>query len=283
MDWQIFVVINLIAASLLVPLQRLMLRRDESDPITFTVVSQALTGLILVPFMLANGLKLPDLGKYGVTIVAMFALYAVGHYLYAHMLKRVEASVFSTLLNTSMIWIVAMGYLVLDEAIHASDVIGAGIILASVFMLMEHRKGKLQLETSILLGVLLGLIFGVAFSMWVYVGKGSDLLTWTTLSFFGTPLIFLGLKPRVARKAKHFFSGKLLPRMLTLAVVWAIGNLASLAAYKGGNVSTIAPLLQTSAILSVLVSIVFLHERSRLRWKIAASVVCFVGVWFIIS
>jgi drug/metabolite transporter (DMT)-like permease len=283
MSWEIFVVINLITASLLVPLQRLLLRREETDPITFIVVSQGLTGAILVPFTLIHGFQLPDLGKYGLLIIAMFALYSVGHYLYAHTLKRVEASVFSTLLNTSTIWVISMGYLVLHEALHLSDVVGAVIIMMSVFMLIERKKHKLHLEKSILMGLLVGLIFGIASSMWVYIGKHSDLLTWTMMSFFGTPLIFLIAKPGIVQKAKHFFSGRLLPRMLILAVVWAVDNLASLAAYQHGKVSMIAPLLQTSAILSVLVAIIFLGERSRLRWKIAASVVCFIGVVLIIS
>lgn len=283
MNWEIFVVINLITASLLVPLQRLLLRREETDPITFIVVSQAITGALLIPFTLIHGFQPPDIGKYGLVIVAMFLTYTVGHYLYAHTLKQVEASIFSTLLNTSTIWVVAMGYLVLHEALHLSDVIGSIIIMASVFMLIERKNRKLHLEKSIVMGLLVGLIFGAAMSMWVYIGKHSDLLTWTMLSFFGTPLIFLAVKPRIAQKAKHFFTGKLLPRMLILGIVWAVDNLASLAAYQRGNVSIIAPLLQTSAILSVLIAIIFLGERSCLRWKIAASVMCFVGVVIIVS
>lgn len=150
-------------------------------------------------------------------------------------------------------------------------------------MLMERKRRKLQLYKSIAMGLVVGLIFGIALSMWVYVGKNSDLLSWTLMSFFGTPLVLLLIKPKIVRQAKPFFSGKLLPRMLILAIVWAVDNLASLAAYQRGDVSVNAPLLQTSAILSVLVAIVFLNERSRLRWKIAASVVCFIGVAVIIS
>ncbi len=283
MNWQIFVVINLVTASLLVPLQRLLLRREETDPITFIVVSQVITGLLLVPVVLVHGFQLPDLSKYGLVMVAMFLLYSIGHYLYANTLKQVEASVFSTLLSTSTVWVVAMGYFVLHEALHISDIVGTVVIMASVFMLMERKQRKLHLEKSILMGLLVGLTFGVASSMWVYVGKGSDLLTWTMLSFFGTPVILLAVRPKTFRKAKHFLSGKLLVSMLILAVVWAVDNLASLAAYQRGSASVIAPLLQTSAILSVLVAIIFLHERSRLRWKIAASVVCCMGVVLIIA
>lgn len=282
MSWQIFVVINLITASLLVPLQRLLLRSEETEPITFIVVSQLITGAILVPFALAHGFRMPDLSKYGLLILSMFILYGVGHYLYAHTLKRVEASVFSTLLNTSTIWVIVLGYLVLHEMLNLSDVLGSAIIMLSVFMLIERKKRKFHVEKSLAMGLLVGLIFGVAASMWIYIGKHSDLLSWTMISFFGTPLIFFLVKPKIVKTAKSFLSGEIFVKMLVLGVVWAVDNLASLAAYQRGNVSVIAPLLQTSAILSVIIAIIFLGERRRLRWKIAASVVCFAGVLVLI-
>ncbi|MBL8121771.1 DMT family transporter [Candidatus Saccharibacteria bacterium] len=284
MPWQIFVIINLATASLLVPLQRVLLRKEKTEPLSFVVASQLITGILLTPFVLIHGLVVPDLGKYGLLILATFALYSLGHYLYAHTLKRVEASVFSTLLNTSTIWVVTMGYLVLHEALHFSDILGALIILSSVLMLVEHKNRKVHLEKSIVMGLLVGIVFGIALSMWVYIGKHSDLLSWTWLSFFGTPVIFSLMQPKLLQKAtRQFMSSELLPKMLVLAVVWAVDNLASLAAYQHGNVTIIAPLLQTSAILSVIVAVAFLGERSRLKWKVAASVACFVGVLILVG
>jgi hypothetical protein len=72
MSWEIFVIINLITASLLVPLQRLLLRKEKTEPISFIVVSQLLTGTLLIPFVLVNGFHMPDLSKYGFLITAMF-------------------------------------------------------------------------------------------------------------------------------------------------------------------------------------------------------------------
>ncbi|QQR51675.1 hypothetical protein IPF89_02540 [Candidatus Saccharibacteria bacterium] len=87
MNWEVFVVINLITASLLVPLQRLLLRREETDPLTFIVVSQVITGALLIPFTLAHGFEFPDINKYGLLMITMFGLYSIGHYLYAHTLS----------------------------------------------------------------------------------------------------------------------------------------------------------------------------------------------------
>lgn len=283
MYWQLFIVINLITASLLVPLQRFLLRKEETDPITFTVVSQLITGILLLPFAILHGLQIPDLSRFGLAIVTMFSVYAVAHYLYAHTLKQVEASVFSTLINSSTVWVVLMGYFVLHETLHLTDVIGTVIIMASVFMLMEYKRRRLKLERSILMGLLIGLLFGIGSSIWVYVGRHTDTLSWTTICFFATPTIFLAIKPSISRKAYSFLRGGMIYKMLILGVVWAIDNLASLSAYQHGQVSIIAPLLQTSAILAVIVAVVFLHERNRLRWKITAAVVCFSGVLVLTS
>ncbi|MBL8121480.1 DMT family transporter [Candidatus Saccharibacteria bacterium] len=283
MYWQLFVIVNLITASLLVPLQRLFLRKRETDPITFTVVSQLATGILLLPVAIVHGLQIPDLSRFGFAILTMFSVYAVAHYLYAHTLKQVEASIFSTLINTSTVWVVLMGYFILHETLHISDIVGTAIIMASVFMLMEHKRRKLQLERSILMGLLIGLLFGIGSSIWVYVGRHTDAISWTTLCFFATPTIFLAIKPSISKKAIEFVKGKIIYKIIILAVIWAIDNLASLSAYQHGQVSIIAPLLQTSAILTVIVAVVFLHERTRLRWKIAAAVVCFTGVVLLTS
>ena len=281
MTWQIFVAINLATASLIVPLQRVLLRHDKSDPISFIVVSQLLTGLVLVPFTLIHGFHAPSLQKYGLAMAAMFVIYSIGHVLYANTLKRVEASVFSTLLSTSTVWVMVMGFVVLHEVPSLAHIVGAALVLASTALLIE-RKSRHRLDKTVYIGLLTGLIFGVASSLWVYIGKDSDLLTWTMLSFFGTPIIFLIVKPKSRHTVGHFFTKKMLLNLLVLAVVWATDNLASLAAYQRTNVSVVAPLLQTSVILSVLVAVIFLKERERLLWKVAASVVCFVGAILLI-
>lgn len=283
MSWQIFVTINLLTASLLVPLQRLLLKKDGTDPITFTVVSQLATGLLLLPFAILHGLVLPDLGRFGIAILAMFSIYASAHYLYAHTLKQVEASVFSTLLNTSTVWVVLMGYVLLHERLHLTDIAGTAVIMLSVLMLVEHKRRKLQLEKSILMGLFIGLLFGIGSSIWVYVGKNTDVLSWTTICFFATPAIFLCIKPRIAGKAASFLKEGMWYKILILATIWAIDNLASLSAYQKGQVSVVAPLLQTSSILAVLIAVIFLQERSRLKWKIAAAITCFVGVILLTS
>jgi uncharacterized membrane protein len=133
------------------------------------------------------------------------------------------------------------------------------------------------------MGLLVGLIFGLAASAWVYVGKHADVVTWTTLSFAGTPALLLLAQPAAMRRLTPFFAPRVLVRLLGLAVFWAVSNLASLAAYQRGPASLIAPLQKTNVLLTVLVAITFLQERTRLWHKAVAAALCLLGILLIVS
>jgi uncharacterized membrane protein len=62
-----------------------------------------------------------------------------------------------------------------------------------------------------------------------------------------------------------------------------VSNVASLAAYRRGPVSLIAPLQKTSVLLTVVVAVIFLQERTRLWQKGVAASLCFLGVLLIVA
>jgi uncharacterized membrane protein len=81
---------------------------------------------------------------------------------------------------------------------------------------------------------------------------------------------------------KPFFTKQVLIKMGFLAVSFSICNLAMLAAYQKGRVSTVSPLMQTSLIVTVILGVVFLKERNRLWQKSLAALICFLGVVLIV-
>lgn len=214
-------------------------------------------------------------------ILLTFVLYGSGHILYAHTLKRVEASVFTTLLATSTVWIMVMGTVVYHEKIGVLQLLGALLIFASIGMLAEHT-GRIKLDKSIVIGLVMGLIFGIASAAWVYVGKGTDPLTWVALSAIGPGLVVLLVRPQAVLKIKPLLTKPVLIKMACIAASFGIANLAVLGAHSRGSVTVVAPLLQTSIIVTALIGIFFLGERKRLWHKTAAAVICFSGVLLII-
>ena len=281
MDWQFFTSISVIASSTLVIIQRVILRNQKTDPIAFVLLTQLINSIVMTIIAILNGWKMPDLSLYWFPMLVTFVLYGGGHILYAHTLKRVEASVFSILLATSTVWVMAMGVIVFDEIIGLREIIGALLIFASIVLLTE-RTGKIKLDRSIVMGLVMGLIFGIASAAWVYVGKLADSLTWIALSAIGPGLVVLFIQPRAVLKIKPLLTKSVLAKMALLSASFGVANLAMLIAYKSGPITSVAPLLQTNILVTVLLGIVFLGERARLLHKIGAGIVCLLGVLLLI-
>src|SRR5581483_4282825 len=159
MSWQTFLAINVLAGSLIILLQRILLHKDKSEPVAFVVVSQSLTAILVGVIAVVHGFHWPNITNYWLPILAMFGFYSIGHVVYAKTLKQVEASVFTTLLNSNVIWIVLISYLLFNERPTVGHIVGTVLILLSVILLAE-RTGKFKLDRSIWMGLLTGLIFG---------------------------------------------------------------------------------------------------------------------------
>ncbi|HVF69779.1 MAG TPA: DMT family transporter [Xanthomonadales bacterium] len=281
MSWELLTAISVITTSVSVILQRVLLHNDKSDPIAYAIVFQGLTAIFFAIFALFEGFKMPDFTKYWFPVTATFVLYAIGNVIYAKTLQKVEASIFSTLLATSTIWVVLMSYFLFAERPNSAQILGGLIIFGSVGILME-RSGKLKLDTGIMMGLFMGLIFGLAKSAWIYVGKEAGVGVWNALACAVPALLLLLTNHRSVSKMKPLLTGRVFTKMLLLCILFAVCNLASLAAYQVGKVSVITPLMQTNVIITVILAIIILGERKRLWQKVMAAVVCFIGVLLII-
>lgn len=281
MPWQLLTAISVTTLSISVLLQRLLLHKDKSDPFAYVVVFQGLVAFIVAIYAIFNGFVWPDFGKYWFAILATILLYGAGHIAYAKTLQIVEASIFSILFATNAIWTMLMGLILLNEHLNSSQVLGVVMIFASVFMLAE-RRGKLKLDRGILLGLLTGLLFGFATAAWAWVGRRADAASWTAISFLGPSLVVLATHPKATKEIKSFLSGAKLIKVLFLGFFFSISAVTLLLAFQRGNVSLVAPLQQTTIIITTVLAVIFLHERNRLWLKFTAAIICFLGISLIV-
>jgi drug/metabolite transporter (DMT)-like permease len=253
------------------------MHHDKSDPIAYGVVFQALVGFITLIYAFSIGFHSPDYGKLWLPILLTFILYALGTVVGAITLQRIQASIYSVLFATNAIWVALISLPLFHTQVSPVQLGGILLIFASMVFLIE-RDNKFKLDQGLLLGLLTGLIYGLATVAWVYVDKHADPVSWSAVSFLGPALLVLIVQPMSVRKMKPFTRKGTLLRLLVLGVLYSISAVTILMAYKGGNASLIAPLQQTSIITTVLLAIIFLHERNRLWQKAAATIVCFLGV-----
>jgi drug/metabolite transporter (DMT)-like permease len=282
MAWQLLTAISVVTFSISMLLQRLLLHKEKSDPIAYVIVFQGLVSVLLTMYALTTGFHWPDFGTLWFPILGTVVLFGGGHILYAHTLRQVEASVFAILFATYALWAMVMSVLLFDDPVGISSILGTIFIFASIALLTE-RKGSLTIDKGTLMGLLIGVIFGFATVCWVYVGRHADTNSWNALSFAGPALFVLLISPRSAPKLKLFLRTNVLIKMSLLGIFYSIAAVTQLTAFKRGSVSLVAPLLQTSIIVTTLLAVVFLHERKRLWTKAVAAIACFIGVVLIVS
>jgi uncharacterized membrane protein len=281
MSWQFLVAVSVVTFSISILLQRILLHNDKSDPVAYVIVFQASVGLIIMAYAFLLGFEMPDFRIFWFPALISSVLFGAAHVAYAKTLQLVEASVFSILAATRTFWIMLFGITLFDDSIDPLQLLGALFIFCSICLVAE-RRGGFRFDRGIFLGLLTGLLMGLATVGWIYVGNHSDGASWTALSFLATSLIVLASQPRAAKHIPQLLSGKIFQRILLLGVLFSISSVTVLQAFQTGSVSLIAPLHATTIIVTVLLAIAFLHERTRLRWKTAAAVVCFMGVLLIV-
>lgn len=283
MSWQIFTVISVITLSASVLLQRILLSKDKLDPYAYVVIFQAIVGSILMLFTLFFGFKLPGIENYILPATLSIVAFGLGHIAYAKTLQLVEASAFSVLFATQAVWIMFLGILLFNESLTYVQIVGTVLIFGSVLLLVKNLN-KIQLDKSTLWGLLTGLLFGIAITSWSYVGRYTDPLSWAAISFVATALFAYLIRPQTIRKMPELLRGRIIQKLLILGVLYAIGSLAMLYAYREGAFAVVTPLRQTSIIITVLLALLFIKsERNRVPRKLMAAAMCVVGVVMIVG
>lgn len=282
MTWQLYTIISVLTLSPSVLLQKILLSRFKSDPYAYAVVFQGLVGVLLMTFTSFIGFKLPDIETLLVPVIISIVAFGAGHIAYAKTLQIVEASAFSVLFATQTIWMMLFGVLLFNENLTILQVIGAGLILVSISILVKNINA-FKFDKGTILGLLTGLLFGIAITAWSYVGRHTDALSWAAISFVGVSLTVFIVKPKSARHMKAFLRPKILLSLGVLSLFYGIGSVTMLYAYNLGDFAIISPLRQSSIIVTTLLALLFItSERTRIKAKIVAAVICFIGVVLIV-
>lgn len=278
MSWELYTAISVLGLSISIILQRVLIHKDKVDPVAYAVFFQAIVAVIILLFVFTTGFSLQGIGNYALPAVASMILYGAGHIVYAKTLQRVEASVFSVYFATHAIWVMLLGILLFNETLTAIQAIGSVFIFASVSLVVKSMR-NFRPDAGALLGLLTGVLFGLAITLWSYVGRHIDTLSWAAASFAGASLVALLFSPGAIKRMGPMIKPKVLPKLALLGVFYAIGSVAMLYAYKEGAFSLVSPLRQTGIIVTVLLAFLLLpSERIRVGRKIAAAAICTLGV-----
>lgn len=276
--WQTYSLVSVVLLSASVILQRLLIHKGKVNPFSYAVVFQILVGLVMLVPTFIYGFDLTGFWPVLLPATISIAAFGLGHIMYALTLQKIEASVFSVFFATSAFWIMLFGLVLLHEQIYYLQTIGIILISTSIFI-PYWRKFKGVSGHGLVYGLTTGLLFGIAVYTWSIVGRETDTLTWCALSFIAAGLAAYCIKPTKPSELMSILRKKHLSRMLLLALIYGLGSLAMLIAYKEGPVILVSSLRQTGIIVTTAFALLFISsERTNLASKLIAAGISFAGV-----
>lgn len=209
-------------------------------------------------------------------LLLMLLIYTLGNALYFSALAATPLSEIDFFLRTSSLWTFLGGVFFLSEPLGLGGVLGAVLILASVFSLSQQRF-PLRFSGSQLLALGAALAFGAGNLVDKTLSGYFDALSYTILNQLLTGLGMLAL----ARVKPSDFS----VRQLWGWGAWVVGltfaltqALLILAYQAGGGAGQVILLAQARLMVLVLVGVLVLGERERLGQKVVATLLMVAGI-----
>jgi len=280
MSWQIFAIVSIFGTSLLVLLQRVLLHKDKLDPYVYAVLFQLSIGAFLLVLAFVKGYDLPPLHLLPVTLLSV-SMYAIANVVHGMALKRLEAGVFTILYSTQAIWIMLVGVVVLGESLVPWQIAGILLVFLSILIISEKRH-HLSFNRGILLGLATGPLYGIATASSAFIAKQSDPISWAVISFLAPAVVISIFRPHVIPKLKQTMNKQLFRKIILLGLLGCVTGGSLITAYSRGDISLVAPLQQTSIIITMILAAFILNEKSRPWHKAIAAIVCFIGAALIV-
>lgn len=196
--------------------------------------------------------------------------------------KLLDASVFTTILTFGTVVAFVGSSILYQEAITLPKLLGATLVIISlIFVAKSHQKEKRPLsKRGLFLGLLVSTFMGLGWMLdkmgAFYFGTNAySVYAW----IFGLPVVFL---PSIKyQKLKTEFLSSWQP-LLILAGLNSLGYICQLEAVSLAEATQVIPLIQTSTLLTVILSIVILKERKNVPQKMLAAAIASVGIYFLV-
>jgi uncharacterized membrane protein len=278
MNWELFAVISILTTSIAALLERVLMRDDSSNPISFAIVFQFLLGFITLCFALMFGkFILPH-------DISMWFRYIVSALLWAgasvvslkamKLLPVGEATIIGT---TNAIVSIFLGFLIFGERLANQSIIGILLIFLAIWIVFSKNL-SFKSKPGILFALLSAFFGGCAVINDMIILKTYEAFSYTSIISFLPGIVLLIIFPKTLMKNRNLFNRKTLKTMILLAVFYSIQAITYyLAIEHKAPISKLSPITKSSIILTVLLAALILKEKSQMPKKILAAIIVTIG------
>jgi len=277
-SWQILLAISVISLSFATILQKLLMKDQKTDGVTFSIFFQILVGIIIGIFALIHGFRMPNLLSYLPNTIIMILFYGFANVFAFKALGKIDASEYTVLFTTRSLWTIVGSLIFLGERFSLIQIVGTCFLLGSI-ALINIRKKKFSINQGSFFALLGALLFGLAFTNDAYLVQRFDVLSYISIAFILPGVGMLFVYPKTFKKLHELVLPGILWRFISFSILYAIAAITVYSAYLyGRNAAQLSALSQSTTILTVILSIVLLKETKGLFIKLLAIALAFIGV-----
>ncbi|MBS3155527.1 EamA family transporter [Candidatus Woesearchaeota archaeon] len=251
----------------------------KEDPYVYGFIQNVIATLLFIPLFLSVKFPTNNIVYLFILLSALawVGIAIIGNYSY----KYTEVSLRAPISQIRIIILLILSMLFLSEKLTLNKGIGTLLIFIGLFVL-RFKGGKFDIKNK---GIQLTVLTACLVALAAIFNKIA--LHYTVPEFQGfliylipTVILFFFLKGK-KKKFRSLFKNQW-KIVLFGSFLGAAFTYLSLKAYALADVSTIFPIIKTSALITVLLGIIFLKEKQILR-KIIATTIVLIGIIFIYS
>lgn len=254
-----------------------VLATKSVNPRAFALIYNTIGGFFVLSFFIFDHSKFLGITWQVLLLLAInIFVYGIFNRFEFYARKNVEASTLIVLTKFTPVVTFVLSALFLDEALTVNKVLALFIIIAGNILAVVTKKG-IKMTSGIKYAVIITLSLGIAMVLDKKISGNFPLPLYAFFAYF-PPNIFLYFFPKLKfNEIKNEFKSAGY-KIFILAAVNVCGYFMLIKSYAFGEVSKISLLTSASTIITVLIGIFFLKEKTRLWQKILAAILVTIGV-----
>ena len=278
MTWLFFILLSVGFASISSILQKILMKNEKSDTVSYAIMFQFIFGTFNLLFGLWHGFVFPEISLNLFFFLLAGLLWGFGTMFLFKAYQKLEASEVVILTSTRSLITVVAALIFLNESYTINNVIGTILILLSIVLVTKLKKG-IKLNRGVMYSFAVVVFYGLAVVVDASNVKNYDAISYSVIMAYLPGVVLLCLYPQAIKKFSSIRNLTFSKKMVSLCLFYSVQSIAFYSALSnGGNASQIGPIIQAQVIITVILAIIFLKERDHLLRKFIGAVLVTIGV-----
>lgn len=277
--WLVLIILSTLSLSIGLIIERIILKEKNSDPVAYSILTETFFVILVLitALVLKQQLVFPH-DKYTLFFLTSSILWSASLILSFKAFQKLEASIMSIISALSPIISVPLSIIILHEIFTIKAIIGSILILFAIILVNNSSKKQIS-KAGLLFAIISSILAGIA-----VISDAIILSKYNTFSYlvFGpslTSILLILAYPRKASKAFTIIKTRKFAKIFIFIVLFTIQAVLYYLAYMaGGPMSKLTVINKSYIILTTLLAIIFLKEKSHIKTKILGAILVTIGV-----